>query len=203
MVAVRAVGGSGRWFATCAATPIRCSGGLGWTWTRGDRVRQGRGSARRDERPQTVVQGHRLPARSSILRTAVTSHIVSDLTVRDAPMNAKEMAATFGVSERTARRHIARGTTPDARRKLGRDGKTYAASRDSYRSGSCSACPYSALSRDLKMARNAVRRLARATAFSPDDLAELRTIATEAAALWGEWTTAVEAKQHARPGAVP
>ena len=113
-------------------------------------------------------------------------------------MNAKEMAATFGVSERTARRHIARGTTPDARRTIGRDGKTYAGSRDSYRHGSRSGRPYTPLSRDLEMARNAVRRLARAPAFSPDDLPELRTIATEAAALWGKWTTALEAKQHAR-----
>jgi hypothetical protein len=118
-------------------------------------------------------------------------------------MNAKEMAATFGVSERTARRHIARGTTPDPRRTVGRDGKTYAGSRDSYRRGPRSGRPYTALSRDLEMARNAVRRLARATSFSPDDLADLQTIATEAAALWGEWTTAVEAKRHARPRAMP
>jgi hypothetical protein len=115
-------------------------------------------------------------------------------------MNAKEMAATFGVRERTARRHIARGTTPDPRRRVGRDGKTYAGSRDSYRRGPRSGRPYTALSRDLEMARNAVRRLARATAYSPDDLAELRTIATEAAALWGKWTTVVEAKPHARLG---
>ena len=53
------------------------------------------------------------------------------------------------------------------------------------------------LARDFVMARNAVRRLARATAFSPDD-AELRTIATEAGDLLQERTLAVEAEQHAR-----
>ena len=112
-------------------------------------------------------------------------------------MNAKEMAATFGVSERTARRHIARGTTPDARRTVGRDGKTYAGSHASYHHGRRSR-PYAPLSRDLEMARNAVRRLARATTFSPDDLAEVRTIATEATSLLQEWTIAVEAEQHVR-----
>jgi len=48
-------------------------------------------------------------------------------------MNVKEMAAQFGVSERTARRHVARGTTPDARRTIGADGKTYPGSHESYR----------------------------------------------------------------------
>jgi hypothetical protein len=47
-------------------------------------------------------------------------------------MNAKEMASTFGVSERTARRHIARGIMPERTRAVGRDGKTYAALRDAY-----------------------------------------------------------------------
>jgi hypothetical protein len=89
-------------------------------------------------------------------------------------MNVREMAAAFGVSERTARRHIAHGTPPDPQRTVGCDG--YAGSRDSYRRGPRSGRPYSALSRDLGMARNAVRRLTRATAFSPDDLTELRTI---------------------------
>ena len=119
-------------------------------------------------------------------------------------MNAKEMAATFGVSERTARRHIARGTTPDARRTIGRDGKTYAGSPDSYRHGSRSGRPYTPLSRDLEMARNAVRRLARVTSFSSHDFDELRTITTEAAALLQTWMSAVEAAvQQARLPAAP
>lgn len=109
-------------------------------------------------------------------------------------MTATEMAAAFAVSERTARRHIARGTTPDIRRTVGRDGKTYAGSHDSYPHSFRSRRPYSALSRDLEMARNAVRRLARATAFSPDDLAELRTIATEAGTLLQAWDISVEAE---------
>jgi len=111
-------------------------------------------------------------------------------------MNAREMAGTFGVSERTARRHIARGTTPDARRSVGRDGKTYPGSY--HPPGSRDGRPHTALSRDLGMARHAVRRLARATAFSPDDLAELRTIASEAGELLQEWTVSVEAEEHAR-----
>jgi hypothetical protein len=109
-------------------------------------------------------------------------------------MNAREMAGTFGVSERTARRHIARGTTPDERRSVGRDGKTYPGSYHPH--GSRGGRPYTALSWDLEMARNAVRRLARATSFSPDDLAELRTIASEARDLLQGWTSAVE--EHAR-----
>jgi hypothetical protein len=107
-------------------------------------------------------------------------------------MNAKQMAATFGVSERTARRHIARGTTPDARRKVGRDGKTYAGSRDSYPHSFRHARQHGPLSRDLEMACNAVRRLARATAFHTDDLVGLRTVATEAADLLAMWMIAVE-----------
>jgi hypothetical protein len=44
------------------------------------------------------------------------------------------------------------------------------------------------------MARNAVRRLTRATAFPPDDLTGLRTIATEATALLQAWTIAVDVR---------
>jgi predicted DNA-binding transcriptional regulator YafY len=113
-------------------------------------------------------------------------------------MNTKEMADAFGVSERTARRHIARGTTPEQTRTLGRDGKTYAGLRDAYPHSFRPGRPSGPLAADLIMARNAVRRLARASAFSPDDLAELRTIAKEAADLLVEWTVAVEADQQAR-----
>ena len=48
------------------------------------------------------------------------------------------------------------------------------------------------------MARNAVRRLARATAFTSHDHTELRTIASEARDLVQRWASAVEAEQHAR-----
>ena len=107
-------------------------------------------------------------------------------------MNAKEMAATFGVSERTARRHIARGTTPDARRTVGRDGKTYAGSHASYHHGRRSR-PYTPLSREMQCAGW------RAQPHSHlNDLAEVRTIATEATSLLQEWTIAVEAEQHVR-----
>jgi hypothetical protein len=106
-------------------------------------------------------------------------------------MNAKEMAATFGVSVRTARRYIARGTTPDPRRTVGRDGKTYPCSYISYARTSRDR-PANLLTRDLVMARNAVRRLAHASAFSDHNLTELRTIASEACDLLCRWTTPVE-----------
>ena len=51
---------------------------------------------------------------------------------------------------------------------------------------------------DLGIARTAVRRLARATKFTDEDLAELRIIATEAGELLRHWTVAVEANQHDR-----
>jgi hypothetical protein len=49
---------------------------------------------------------------------------------------------------------------------------------------------------DLGMARNAVRRLARAPKFADEDLAELRIIAGEAGELLRHWTIAVEANEH-------
>jgi hypothetical protein len=42
------------------------------------------------------------------------------------------MASEFGISERTARRHIARGTMPAETRQIGRHGKTYPGLRDAY-----------------------------------------------------------------------
>lgn len=56
---------------------------------------------------------------------------------------------------------------------------------------------YGPLHRDLEMAHNAVRRLARATAFTEADLAEMRTIAGEARELLRRWTiTAVETSDY-------
>jgi hypothetical protein len=46
----------------------------------------------------------------------------------------------------------------------------------------------------------AVRRLARATKFTDEDLAELQTIAGEAGDLLRRWTIAVEANTHERSG---
>jgi hypothetical protein len=111
-------------------------------------------------------------------------------------MNTKEMAERFHVSERTARRHIARGTTPDIRRKVGADGKTYPGSHASYRHGRQPSRQWTPLVTDLGMARNAVRRLARAPKFTDEDLAELRIIAGEAGELLRHWTIAVEANEH-------
>jgi hypothetical protein len=109
-------------------------------------------------------------------------------------MTAKEMAEQFRVSGRTARRHIARGTTPDARRTIGADGKSYPGSQESYAYCLRPEPPSKhQLRRDLKVARNAVRRVVRAEAFSDADLAELRIIASEAGDLLRRWTNAVEA----------
>jgi hypothetical protein len=113
-------------------------------------------------------------------------------------MNAKEMAEQFCVSERTARRHIASDTTPDRRRTVGADGKTYPGSHASYRHGRRPSRQWTPLIADLGIARTAVRRLARATKFTDEDLAELRIIATEAGDLLRHWTIAVEANQHER-----
>jgi hypothetical protein len=110
-------------------------------------------------------------------------------------MNTKEMAETFGVSERTARRHITCGTTPDARRTIGADGKTYPGSHGSYRHGRRASRQWTPLITDLGTARTAVRRLARATKFTNEDLAELRLIAGEADELLRRWTIAVEAHE--------
>jgi hypothetical protein len=112
-------------------------------------------------------------------------------------MTAQEMAEQFCVSERTARRHIARGTTPDIRRTLGRDGKLYPGSRESYAHCRRPEREYSALHWDER-ARNAVRRLARASAFTDGDWAEMRTITGGANALLRHWTIAVEAGQYER-----
>jgi hypothetical protein len=114
-------------------------------------------------------------------------------------VSAKEMAEQFCVSERTARRHIARGTTPDARRTVGADGKTYPGSHGSYRHGRRPIRQWTPLVTDLGIARTAVRRLARATKFTDEDQAELRTIAGEARDLLRRWTIAVEAHEHERP----
>jgi hypothetical protein len=108
-------------------------------------------------------------------------------------MNTKEMAETFGISERTARRHIARGTTPVARRTVGVDGKAYPGSHNSYRHGRRPSRRWTPLMTDLGIARTAVRRLARVTKFTDEDLAELRIIATEAGELLRHWTFRGEA----------
>ena len=109
-----------------------------------------------------------------------------------APLNTKEMAEQFQVSERTARRHIARGTMPDDRRTIGTDGKTYLDSHNSYRHGRPRGRQWTPLVTDLGIARTAVRRLARAPKFMDEDLAELRTIAGEAGELLRRWAVVLE-----------
>ena len=100
-------------------------------------------------------------------------------------MNAKEMASAFNVSARTARRHIARGTTPDTRRTTGADGKTYPGSSSSYRHSA--NVRHGVVARDLAMARAAIRRIHRAMRFNETDVAELKTITAEAWELLATW----------------
>jgi hypothetical protein len=84
----------------------------------------------------------------------------------------------------------------DALRTIGRDGKTNCGIARLVSPRPPVATVYPTVP-GSEMARNAVRRLARATSFSPDDLAELPTIATEAGALLQE-AISVEAEQHER-----
>jgi hypothetical protein len=113
------------------------------------------------------------------------------------PMNAKEMVEQFCVSERTARRHIAKDTTPDPRRSLGRDGKTLSRvagqlpPRHAARAGVWVAPPRSGDGTQHYPATGA-------TSFTYADLPEMRTIATEAGELLRRWTIAVEAEEHRR-----
>lgn len=104
-------------------------------------------------------------------------------------MSAKQVAAQFGVSERTARRHIAKGTLPAAdRRKASRYGKVFTvpAPGPSLRSSMCHGD-------DLLMARAALRRVAkRGDRFNDNDLATAKEILDELALLVGAWRSVVD-----------
>ena len=111
--------------------------------------------------------------------------------IEDAPegetLTAKQIAAAYLVSERTARRHLAKGTLPDTRRRAGRDRKTYPGGARHAR-----APPRPEPKRDLTMARNAIRRAARAGMFTSVDCAVMEVIAAEAAAALAEWRINIE-----------
>jgi hypothetical protein len=119
------------------------------------------------------------------MATTVRSQVFSDVTgADDFLMTAQELAGQFYVSERTARRHIGYPTHARPRRQaVSRFRESYAHCRRPERE-------YSALHWDLERARNAVRRLARASAFTDGDWAEMRIIAGEANALLRHWTQA-------------
>lgn len=99
--------------------------------------------------------------------------------------NTREIARTYGVSERTARRHLHNGTLPSMARRRGRDGKSYPA----LRTGSAAKSP---LHRDIAMARNAIRRLARSELVYASELGEIETIRREALDLWRRWRVAID-----------
>ncbi len=95
-----------------------------------------------------------------------------------------EIAATYGVSLRTARRHKAAGTLPDEQRTVGLDGKTYAASAASY---DHARRPSTALTADLAAARNALRRIGRSPSFAARDLKDLQDLLMEGLMVKGQW----------------
>ena len=98
----------------------------------------------------------------------------------------RRFAAAYGVSERTARRHLRNGTVPAAGRTRGKDGKSYPALRKPRSTKS----PHHS---DIVMARNAIRRLARAETIYAADLEEIEIIRREAIELWRRWRDAVDA----------
>jgi hypothetical protein len=77
----------------------------------------------------------------------------------------QRMAMDFGVSQRTAYRHISEDCLPDPWRSgnLQRTGRTYPRHRPQDKRGG-------AYDGDLQMARAAIRRLARKETFHPDDM---------------------------------
>jgi predicted transcriptional regulator len=114
--------------------------------------------------------------------------------VTEAPKTVKEIAYDFAVSERTARRHLAKGTLPDTHRKMGPHKKSYPAGmrKAAHEYVYIKQTP---LHHELTMAKNAVRRLARANAFNERDIPVLCTIAEEAAALLQAWEETVRLYQ--------
>ena len=102
-------------------------------------------------------------------------------------MTAKEIAERFGVSVRTARRHLSKGTLPtEQRRKAVRYGKVFTvpAPGPSLRDSMCHGS-------DLMMARAAIRRTARnGDWFNDNDLAMADEIFSELAILLKEWRAA-------------
>ena len=111
------------------------------------------------------------------------------------PVSAKEVAEKFGVSERTARRHLAKGTLPSAnRRKASRYGKVFTvpAPGPSLRDTMCHGT-------DLLMARAALRRVDRyGDRFNRADLVMAEEIFAELAVLLHGWR---EAEYNARSSA--
>ena len=99
-------------------------------------------------------------------------------------LTAREIAETYGCSERTARRHKARGTVPDKLRITGEDGKTYPGS---YRGPGERETDGTCHGDDLVMARNAIRRVKPGERFTEHDLFILETIAGESARLLRQW----------------
>ena len=98
-------------------------------------------------------------------------------------MSTAELAREFGVSERTARRHKARGTLPAVDRRKGFGGGTWPA---------CSprALPFTWTFRQLLPARAAVRRASRVESVSHEELCLAMQIRDDINAAIRRWTDA-------------
>lgn len=96
-------------------------------------------------------------------------------------MSTAELAREFGVSERTARRHRAKGTLPAADRRKGFGGGTWPAS-------SPRALPCTWAFRQLLPARAAVRRASRVESVSHEELCLAMQIRDDVTAAIRRWT---------------
>ena len=97
---------------------------------------------------------------------------------------AKAMAAEHQLSLRTAYRHLARGTTPTADRRIGRDGKTYPARPHGLRPERTS------LERELALTWQALNRAdnnACQKGITDNDVVSLRRIVSTATEMLNRW----------------
>jgi hypothetical protein len=110
------------------------------------------------------------------------------MTLRD---KIRETARTYEVSERTARRYLAKGELPPhgEERRQGMDGKWYPAHprRPTF---------LSPLHKPLSNARSNLRRVARADSFHDTDLNLLQEIAALACSLLVDWRGVTAGEDH-------
>ena len=110
--------------------------------------------------PKTADQATRLPqnsqSRDGKRLARLLDHHKRGFGMRPATEQAVELAMAFGVSLRTAQRHIKRGTLPAKERRMGADGKHHPLSN-------IGRVP-SKSERELKLARQALARAAHAAA---------------------------------------
>ena len=131
--------------------------------------------------PKTANQATRLPqnsqSRDGKRLARLLDHYKRGFGMRPATEQAVELTMAFGVSLRTAQRHIKRGTVPAKERRMGADGKHHPLSN-------IGRVP-SKSERELKLARQALARAAHAAAtdgiqgHERELLAQIQAMATE------------------------